>query len=233
LCEDATLDILAEPIGFKLEDTVTTYLWNTGETTPSITIDKPGIYWVDVTINHSYTVRDSIVVEYEPRPEWPHPFGSYLELCNDIGASWQEVLGPELANGGFYLWSTGDFEQKTNISTPGTYWLQVETPCYIETDSFELREINCLETDPYIPSAFTPNGRNPLWIIGGIEENTRVEVYNRWGQRVFYSEDYLNNWWNGTFNGQPLPTGVYTYRIIAPYEGRYPVEKTGTVTIVR
>ncbi|MCC5917940.1 MAG: gliding motility-associated C-terminal domain-containing protein, partial [Cryomorphaceae bacterium] len=74
---------------------------------------------------------------------------------------------------------------------------------------------------------------NPLWIIGGIEENTQVEVFNRWGQRVFKSDDYLNNWWDGTFNGQILPAGVYTYRIVAHYEMRDPVQKIGTVIIVR
>jgi gliding motility-associated-like protein len=233
LCLGDSLWLHAEPEGFKLEDTVTTYEWSTGETTQSIKVTETGEYWVEVRINHTYWARDTIVVEFEPYPEWPKPFGDILEQCNDVGSSWEEVNGPELKHGGLYFWSTGSDEQTAYVSEPGFYWLEVQTPCYTESDTFELKQINCIESDPYIPSAFTPGGHNPLWIIGGLEQGARVEVFDRWGQRVFHSEDYHNNWWDGTYNGAPLPTGVYTYRIVAPREGRDPYDEIGTVTIVR
>ncbi len=233
LCDGAHLDITATPEGFKLEDTVTTWMWSTGDTTPTIRVHDPGTYWVEVRINHTYWARDTIVVEYEEFPEWPKPFGDVLEQCNDVGSSWEEVNGPELKHGGSYFWSTGSDEQTAYVSEPGIYWLEIQTPCYVESDTFELKKINCIDSDPYIPSAFTPGGLNPLWIIAGLEAGAKVEVFNRWGQRVFHSEDYRDNWWDGTHNGEPLPVGVYTYRIVAPLEGRDPFDRIGTVTIVR
>ena len=54
LCEGATQAILTAPPGFS------TYLWSTGETTPSITVDNPvdgTLYWVDVTSNNGCTAH--------------------------------------------------------------------------------------------------------------------------------------------------------------------------------
>ncbi|TVQ81605.1 MAG: gliding motility-associated C-terminal domain-containing protein [Flavobacteriales bacterium] len=235
LCMEDTLILTAPPVGFKLDDTITTWKWNTGHTSESIRVTQPGIYSVEVTINQTYKAYDTIVVDYEPFPIWRAPFGGELVLCKEESHSSKEVSGPELTHGGTYQWSTGSSHQTEYFYEQGKANLRVITPCYDQTKEFDIVERFCLDIEPYIPSAFTPFGQNPQWIIGGIESNTvvRVEVYNRWGQRVFHSEDYFNNWWDGTFNGKVVPSGVYSYRIVADYEGRDPVYKTGTVTIVR
>jgi gliding motility-associated-like protein len=46
----------------------------------------------------------------------------------------------------------------------------------------------------------------------GIPQPYTFSVFDRWGNRVFHSDDYQNNW-DGTYNGQPLPLGAYTYQI--------------------
>ena len=38
-----------------------------------------------------------------------------------------------------------------------------------------------------------------------------MEVFNRWGTRVFFSESYTG--WDGTDNGQDVPGGTYFYVI--------------------
>lgn len=235
LCMEDTLILTASPVGFKLEDTITTWKWNTGQTSESIRVTQPGIYSVEVTINQTYKAHDTIVVDFEPFPIWKAPFGSELVFCKEESQSSIEVIGPELSHGGTYQWSTGSTSQSEYIYEEGKAHLRVITPCYDQTREFEIVQRFCLDIEPYIPSAFTPFGQNPLWIIGGIEANTKlsVEVFNRWGQRIFHSEDYFNNWWDGTINGNVVPSGVYSYRIVAYYEGRDPVFKSGTVTIVR
>ena len=75
------------------------------------------------------------------------------------------------------------------------------------------------------------------WVIGRIEEfpNAIVEVYNRWGQRVFVSVGYdNNNGWNGTRGGNELPEGTYYY-VIQLNQSNLEVEnvQTGFVAIVR
>ncbi|MCC7245146.1 MAG: gliding motility-associated C-terminal domain-containing protein, partial [Saprospiraceae bacterium] len=39
-----------------------------------------------------------------------------------------------------------------------------------------------------------------------------VTIFNQWGDRVFYAENYLNNW-DGTYKGQPLPVGTYFFLV--------------------
>lgn len=67
-----------------------------------------------------------------------------------------------------------------------------------------------------IANTFTPNGDgvNDLWQINGINNypQSEVQVFTRWGQRVFYSKGYTVPF-DGTFNGKSLPDGVYYYLI--------------------
>lgn len=75
------------------------------------------------------------------------------------------------------------------------------------------------------------------WKIVDIENfpNAVIEVYNRWGQRVFVSVGYDNsNGWDGSFNGETLPEGTYYY-VIQLNRSELQVEnvQTGFVAIVR
>lgn len=70
-----------------------------------------------------------------------------------------------------------------------------------------------------VTNAFTPNGdgHQDSWEIPALANDTyrncKVMVFNRWGNQVFYSEGY-NQQWDGTTNGKPLPPGTYYYTII-------------------
>jgi gliding motility-associated-like protein len=86
-----------------------------------------------------------------------------------------------------------------------------------------------------IPNAFTPNGDgdNDTWRVRYIEgrSNITVEIFDRWGRRVFYSKTGLpSGGWDGTFNGRNLPMDSYYY-IINMNDGSEPM--IGTVTIIR
>lgn len=84
-----------------------------------------------------------------------------------------------------------------------------------------------------VPNTFTPNGDkiNDTWKILYLESypGCTVDVYNRYGQRVFTSIGYGREW-DGTVNGNPLPIGTY-YWIINPKNGRQ--QMNGSVTIIR
>ncbi|WP_322973986.1 PKD domain-containing protein [Pedobacter sandarakinus] len=83
------------------------------------------------------------------------------------------------------------------------------------------------------PNTFTPNGDNfnDVWNIKYLDTypNATVEIFNRNGNRVFYSNGYKNPF-DGNFQNEPLPVGVYYY-IIDPKNGRKKV--TGPLTIIR
>ena len=84
-----------------------------------------------------------------------------------------------------------------------------------------------------IPNAFSPNGDgiHDTWVITNLSDypGCTVEVFNRYGQRVFYSSGYGTPW-NGTFSGKPLPMATYYY-VIHLKNGFTP--KSGSITIVK
>jgi len=83
------------------------------------------------------------------------------------------------------------------------------------------------------PNAFTPNGDgiNDNWEIKHLDlyANCTVEVLNRYGQKVYYSNGYPAPW-NGKLNGTNLPVGTYYY-IIKLTSAAKPV--TGYLAILR
>ena len=86
---------------------------------------------------------------------------------------------------------------------------------------------------PVVPNTFTPNGDgiNDTWEIKYLSSypNVMVEIFNRYGSKVFRSNGYTTPW-DGRFNGGDLPLGTYYY-IISPNSGRKPI--TGYLTIIR
>jgi gliding motility-associated-like protein len=86
---------------------------------------------------------------------------------------------------------------------------------------------------PVVPNAFTPNndGINDTWDIKYLNAYPKavVEIFNRYGNRVFQSYGYTTPW-DGRFNGADMPVGTYYY-IISPNSGRKPI--TGYLTIIR
>jgi gliding motility-associated-like protein len=129
-------------------------------------------------------------------------------------------------------------------ASPSVTCLPENTTLYVVTG---ITEDGCRETDSLkvviaqqiqeIFSGFTPNddGFNDKWVIPhAIEygEKIEVQVFNRWGEKVFHSKGYGGaNEWDGTFNGKPLPIGTYYY-IITVDDGKTD-PFTGTVTIIR
>ncbi len=86
---------------------------------------------------------------------------------------------------------------------------------------------------PEIPNIFSPNGDNihDRWVISFLETypGCTVEVFNRYGQKIYYSVGYTTPW-DGTINGKPVPVGTYYY-IVDPKNGRQ--KQAGYVDIVR
>lgn len=84
------------------------------------------------------------------------------------------------------------------------------------------------------PGGFTPNGDgiNDTWSLNVVNfPNVTVEVFNRWGERLFHSVGYKIPW-DGIYNNAPLPVGTYYY-VINLNDPRFPNAYTGPVTIMR
>ena len=91
------------------------------------------------------------------------------------------------------------------------------------------------DLDP--PTAITPNGDgvNDTWIINGVSDypDVEIQIFNRWGERVFYSKGMYDSPWDGTTTkGKDLPIGTY-YFIIDLHDDRGTPPVTGPITIMR
>lgn len=71
----------------------------------------------------------------------------------------------------------------------------------------------------YAPNTFTPDGDeyNNSWrvFVEGIDlYSVELTMYNRWGEVIWQSND-IEIPWDGTYNGQPVPNGIYTWSFTA------------------
>lgn len=87
----------------------------------------------------------------------------------------------------------------------------------------------------FIPNAFTPEGKNPVFRPITIYDDPgtyMLLIYNRWGQLVFESENPELGW-NGTYQNNPSPSGAYAYILTFKGFNKKEVRRTGTVMLIR
>jgi gliding motility-associated-like protein len=111
-----------------------------------------------------------------------------------------------------------------SFSNVGTYTVSalVEFQCYTDTLELTLTLVDCPQDPPpvipdsplLIPNVISPNndGVNDFFEIENLQENTEVIILNRWGNVVFSSTNYQNNWNGKDTSGKELADGVYTYK---------------------
>lgn len=94
----------------------------------------------------------------------------------------------------------------------------------------------------YIPNIFSPNddGENDVFLIfpnDEIVEMPLFQIYNRWGEKMFEATDIALDGtgpnWDGTFRGNRLNPGVYSYQLFVVYKDGTPETITGDITILR
>jgi gliding motility-associated-like protein len=104
------------------------------------------------------------------------------------------------------------------------------------TDTSSSNEI-CLIQEPkvYVPSGFTPGGKNGIFKPSFIyvdAKNYFFIVFNRWGQKVFETNNPEQGW-DGTFDGTLAPEGTYVYNVRIFGTNGQEIEKNGSVTLLR
>lgn len=143
---------------------------------------------------------------------------------------------------GSYSWTPAGTLDNPSSATPNaspssttTYTLSVTNNGCTETDVVTVTVIELI----YPPNTFTPNGDgvNDTWHIRKIDRypTVKVNIYDRWGQKVFNSIGYGNGQeWDGTNRGLKLPAATYYYVIDLNTEGgddEYDVF-AGSITII-
>jgi len=228
------------------------------EQNTTFTFTTPGNYTVDLQVLDTNgcvdTISRQIVVNTIPVSIF-----AYNENYNNIQGQLQFVNSSIDAMKYYWDFGNGESSYAENpvvfYQNDGTYSIMLVT----------WNDLNCTDTTRlqfefmvkglYIPNAFSPNNPHEevkLFKPVGINiETYRIEVYDRWGNMLWYSEK-LDDFgrplegWNGKYNGEIVQEGVYVWQASAVFlDGTIwnaenigttePLPKTvyGTVTVIK
>lgn len=131
------------------------------------------------------------------------------------------------------LWSDGQSGLNASFGQAGNYSVTVTDKNGCNTTLFFTIETT-LRNDLEPTTVITPNGDgyNDFWLIKPVilpGESYEVAVFNRWGDQVYSSNNY-NNDWDGNYEGNPLPEGAYYY--VVKNNNRTEEVKKGAINIV-
>lgn len=229
---------------------------------PSHTFATPGVYDITLTVTSPFGCIQSVTNE-EMITVHEVPVADF-----DVSVTTTHIYNPDvqftnLSTGAdIFYWYFGDGYDTINsinplytFHEPGEY----EVTLIVESifgcrDTIKFPEINILtHYSFYAPDAFTPDGSgmNEYFtpFIYGLsdaesiegEEPYTLEIYDRWGHKVFKTNTYsvgpdgeVTNGWNGKIYGRKVaPTNVYLWRVVYYDKAKTRHEKHGTVTVIR
>lgn len=116
------------------------------------------------------------------------------------------------------------------IRATGRYSCETSDTVQVKTTT-----LNPFGNGIYAPNAFTPNGDgvNDKWMVAGTAiASIRLIIYNQWGGQVFVTTD-LSKGWDGTYNGQRSPAGLYSYSLEAIMQDGTKINKGGQFSLLR
>lgn len=141
------------------------------------------------------------------------------------------------------LWSPSIYLTDSVSQNPTVVQPQMSTTYYVtatDTNGCTASDSVLVEVLPdiVIPDGISPdgNGLNDTWILDFIElypdTPMDINVYNRWGELLFHTdENYQDDWGGTTEDGKRLPAGTYYYTIFIDHED-FPDPFTGPITIM-
>ena len=213
-------------------------LWNFGDGTSSATCgtishlyNTPGNYTVNLTITspegciNDTTMVDLVEVYDYPTAQFdanPNPVDILNPIVNFSDMSSSDVVGFE--------WSF--LEGSTLLSTSSqqnpTYEFPEDDPGSYNVELLVVNGDGCEDTVSlqvivngvftcYVPTAFTPDGDglNDFFYVKGESidvTNFTFMVFNRWGEKVFETED-INDMWDGRHKNSPAQEDIYIWKV--------------------
>lgn len=182
------------------------YLWSTGETSQTILINQHGNYWVTVTENHNPLVCSSTknfniflsnpatIVNIETK-DWTNDENMITVYVNGLGIYEYSLDNTHYQDSNtFYGLKSGSY----------TVYVHDKNECGTVND-----EVYLLMYSKF----FTPNGDgfNDTWSVklSHFETGLTTKIFDRNGKLIKTLDN--TGFWNGTFNGQELPSTDYWF----------------------
>ncbi|MGH1437316.1 MAG: gliding motility-associated C-terminal domain-containing protein, partial [Lewinella sp.] len=199
--------------------------WSTGATTPSIVVETPGDYGVEIELDGCIR-GDGFNLDYYE--------ATSLELGEDITICKTQplVLAPEITGPpATFLWQDGTSTPSYDVQNSGTYSLILTNICETVTDEINITVEECT-CEVYLPNAFSPNddGNNDTFRPYTTCPITdyEIRIFDRWGGLRFTSNSIENGW-----QGLEVNTGVYLYTLrYRDRDGQWQ-QRVGEVSLIR
>ncbi len=156
-------------------------------------------------------------------------------LCED----YDELIKLDAGNGFItYRWQpTGDTTQFIIVRRVDNYFVVVADNCGNAQKDDVIIASNC-PVKMYVPNAFTPTADGINDVFRPEIENVvdyRLIIYNRWGERIFFSTE-IKYGWDGSFRARQAPKDVYFYMIQCTVKEGPNIRRlcnSGTVNLIR
>ena len=225
-----------------------TYRWNSGQNTPTLTVNRTGSYIVTVSAG-TCTSTDTVRIAFLPVPP-VRLQRREVPVCPSDQASLNKPILLDAGPGENY---TYDWRQEGSPTVIGTERRLELNPLTVVLGSKYTVTVSdngrCSATDTvtivdkceprvFVPDAFTPNGdvtNNTLEVFYAYIGTFEMQIYNRWGEVIFATKSQ-DKFWDGTYRGEKVPPGTYTWKIVYTaqyYPERSPVQIQGGVLLLR
>jgi gliding motility-associated-like protein len=201
--------------GFRYVWTPATGLSNANIGNPIARPNATTTYNVRIFNERGCAVDSAVTIEVVPdvQPDFE------LQVSSECGKNGVVKFVNKSTGSGQYKWFLGDgrtfdsqnIEEKSYEKT-GEYEviLEVFNGVCRRTKSQKITVENVIP-----PNVITPNGdgKNDRFVVDNARTGWKIEIYDRWGKQIFKSDDYQNDWGNGTSNA------LYYYLLTSP-EGK-------------
>ncbi len=177
-----------------------TYNWNTNQTTQTINVANPGIYWLRAN-NDCYIDIDTLIIGINVAQPVSVNLGIDIDSCT---INWPLTLDAGNANNS-YQWNTGAVTQTIQVNAPDTFYVEVYNSCYNDIDTIVISlnptlpvSVNlgndidtCIVSQVDLSTLLTGTG-NLLWSTGDTTDNITIT------QAGVYFATYTNQCYSDT-----------------------------------
>jgi gliding motility-associated-like protein len=200
LCENDSVVLQSPIVGSN-------YLWSNNSVASSLTLKSEGTYWLNVINPPCTNYTDTFKVIATTKPDIAPILNRKLCAINQpikINTSTNTTVGN-------FAWSDGSTLNSNSFTEAGNYWVAFSNSCGTDTSFFSIENEGA--TALFIPSSFTPNGDGQNEVLN-VKTGTRAisdyyfAIYNRFGERVFETNNLDLNW-NGEYKNSPAPVDTY------------------------
>lgn len=226
-----------------------TYFWTFGDgndssaTDPIHTYATTGTYDVTLVATDANGCVDTATQQLVFADFPVAAFGSNPALPAIVDVDAEIQFSNQSLNAVSWLWEFGD-GSSSGLENPVHAWAEPGEYCVTLwafsaegcVDSIVQCPIRVIETNLFVPTAFTPNGDglNDVFeiVTTAIFDDYQLQVFSRWGELIFQSRE-VQDFWTGEYHGKMASEGTYVYRIIATTATGRKIDKSGSVMLLR